>query len=100
MIHESVLPKIKTGAKIKVFEGKTPFEGLVIATKHGKENGGSFTVRTILAGVGVERIFPIHSPSIIKVEVVSTPKKVGKSKLYYVRDISAKKLQQKLKVSL
>ena len=100
MINEEVLKKIKPGAKVRVYEGKTPFEGLVIARKHGSEPGATFTVRTILAGVGVERIYPVHSPAIVKAEVVTSPKKVHRSKLYFVRKISGARLRQKLDVSL
>ena len=77
--------KIQPGAKVKVYEGKTPFEGLVIARKHGSEPGATFTVRAIVAGVGVEKVYPVHSPAIVKVEIVSSPKKVHRSKLYFVR---------------
>jgi large subunit ribosomal protein L19 len=100
MISEEILKKIKPGAKIKVYEGKTPFAGLVIARKHGSEAGGSFTVRTILAGVGVEKVYPIHSPAIIKIEIVSSPKKVHRSKLYFVRTISGSRIRAKLDVSI
>jgi large subunit ribosomal protein L19 len=100
MINEEILKKIKPGAKVKVYEGKTPFAGLVIARKHGSEPGATFTVRTTLAGVGVEKVFPIHSPSIVKIDVVSSPKKVHRAKLYFVRKISAAKIRQKLKVSI
>jgi large subunit ribosomal protein L19 len=100
MISEEILKKIKPGAKIKVYEGKTPFAGLVIARKHGSEAGGSFTVRTILAGVGVEKVYPIHSPAIIKIEVTSSPKKVHRSKLYFVRNISGSRIRAKLDVSI
>jgi large subunit ribosomal protein L19 len=100
MINEETLKKIKPGAKVKVYEGKTPFAGLVIARKHGSEPGATFTVRTILAGVGVEKVYPIHSPSIVKIEVTSSPKKVHRSKLYFVRKISGSKIRQKLDVSI
>jgi large subunit ribosomal protein L19 len=100
MISEEILKKIKPGAKVKVYEGKTPFAGLVLARKHGSEPGATFTVRTTLAGVGVEKVFPIHSPSIVKIDVVSSPKKVHRSKLYFVRKISGAKIRQKLKVSI
>lgn len=72
--------KIKEGDKERV----QIFEGLVIARKHGKGITGTFTVRKVSSGIGVERIFPIHSPSIIKIEL----KKAGlvrQSKIYYVR---------------
>jgi large subunit ribosomal protein L19 len=100
MISEEILKKIKPGAKIKVYEGKTPFAGLVIARKHGSEPGATFTVRTVLAGVGVEKVYPIHSPSIVKVDIVSSPKKVHRAKLYFVRKVSAAKIRQKLDVSM
>jgi large subunit ribosomal protein L19 len=100
MIAEDILKKIKPGAKVKVYEGKTPFEGLVLARKHGSEPGATFTVRSIVAGVGVEKVFPIHSPAILKVQVVSAPKKIKRAKLYFVRHISGSRIRQKLDVSL
>ena len=96
MISEETIKKIRPGAKIKVYEGKTPFEGLVISRKHGTEPGATFTVRTVLAGVGVEKVYPIHSPAIVKAEIVSSPKKVHRSKLYYLRTLSPKKAKKKL----
>jgi len=100
MISEEILNKIRPGAKVKVYEGKTPFEGIVISRKHGSEAGGTFAVCTILAGVGVEKVYPVHSPSIIKVTIVSSPKKVGRSKLYFIRSISNTRIRQKLGMSL
>lgn len=100
MIAADILIKIKPGAVVRVFEEKTPFQGVVIARKHGSEAGATFTVRAVIAGVGVEKNFPINSPSIVKVQIVSSPKKVGRAKLYYIRSISGKKIRQKLGVSL
>ncbi len=100
MIAADVLIKIKPGAKVRVYEGKTPFEGLVIARKHGSEAGANFTVRAIVAGVGVERVYPIHSPVIQKVVIVSSPKKVHRAKLYFVRNISGSRIRQKLDTSI
>jgi large subunit ribosomal protein L19 len=102
MIQAEIMTKIKPGAKVRVWEGQAtaPFEGLVIARKHGSEPGATFTVRAVLAGVGVEKIFPLHSPAISKVEVVSSPKKVRRSKLYWVRKASGAKVRQRLKVSV
>jgi len=72
----------------KIVEGKNEriqiYEGLVIAFKNSKV-GKTFTVRKNSYGVGVERVFPIHSPRIAKVEVVR-PGKVRRAKLYYIRD--------------
>src|SRR5271170_1744847 len=100
MINEAIINKIKAGAKVKVYEGKTLFSGLVIARKHGSESGATFTVRAVVAGVGVEKVYPLHSPAITKVEVVSSPEKVHRSKLYFVRTISGARIRQKLDVSL
>ncbi|MGE5298252.1 MAG: 50S ribosomal protein L19 [Acidobacteriaceae bacterium] len=75
---KDVSPEGKEKERIQVFEG------LVIATKGGKDINGTVTVRKISSGIGVERIFPVHSPSIEKIEVVkATPAR--KAKLYYTR---------------
>lgn len=87
-----VYQRIKEGDKERV----APFEGLVIAKKHGKEAGGTFTVRRIISGVGVEKIFPIYSPTIEKVEVLKKAK-VRRAKLYYLREKSRKETRKKLK---
>lgn len=100
MIQEDILKKVKPGAWVRVYEGKTLFEGLVLARKHGSESGATFTVRAVLRGVGVEKIYPLHSPAITKVEIVSSPKKVHRSKLYFVRGISGKRIRKKLGVSV
>ena len=72
----------------KIIEGKTErvqiYEGTVIAFKNSKV-GKTFTVRKNSYGVGVERVFPIHSPRVVRVEVVR-PGKVRRAKLYYIRD--------------
>jgi large subunit ribosomal protein L19 len=73
--------KIKEGSKERV----QIFEGLVIAKKGGKGVNATFTVRKIASGVGVERIFPMHSPNIVKLEVVKSPT-VSHAKIYYVRE--------------
>lgn len=86
------LDQFKVGDTVKVHfkivEGKTErvqiYEGLVIAMKNSR-TGKTFTVRKISYGVGVERVFPLHSPRIVKVEVVR-PGKVRRAKLYYIRE--------------
>ena len=72
------------------------FEGVVIARKHGKGISSTITVRKVVEGVGVERIFPVHSPSISKIEVVKSGK-VRRSKLYYLREAKGKKSRLKKK---
>jgi large subunit ribosomal protein L19 len=101
MIKEEILKDIKPGARIKVWEGQAaaPFEGMVIARKHGAQKGATFTVRTTLAGVGVEKIFPLYSPNITKAEIVSSPKNVHRSKLYFVRKMAGRAIRKKLGVS-
>ena len=72
------------------------FEGLLIGRKHGNEAGGTFTVRKVIDGVGVERIFPFYSPNIDKIEVVRKSK-TRRSKLYNIRDKAAKEIRRKMK---
>ena len=68
------------------------FEGMIIAAKHGQEAGGTVTVRKVSDGIGVERIYPIHSPVVVKIELVRTMR-VRRAKLYYTRD-SSKKMKE------
>lgn len=72
------------------------FEGLCLAVKHGKEAGGTITIRKVASGVGVERIFPIYSPMIEKIEVVKRSK-VRRSKLYHVRKKAAKEIRRQMR---
>jgi large subunit ribosomal protein L19 len=104
MISEAIYPKLKSGATVRVFERVkegdkeriSRFEGLILGRKHGSEPGATFTVRALMAGVGVEKVFPLHSPTIEKVEVLSSPRKVSRSKLYYIRTLSRRATQQKM----
>lgn len=108
MIDAEIIKKIKPGAKVRVWERikegdkerRSAFEGIVIARKHGVQAGATFTVRSVLQEVGVEKVYPLQTPIIAKVEIVSPAKKVRRAKLYYLRDLSNKKVREKLKVSL
>ncbi|HEY4506148.1 MAG TPA: 50S ribosomal protein L19 [Candidatus Paceibacterota bacterium] len=88
---------------IKIQEkGKTrlqAFEGLMIARKHGAEPGATFTVRKVASGVGMEKIFPLYSPNIAKIEILKRAK-TRRSKLYYIREKAAKEARRKMKQEL
>jgi len=99
MIKEEILDKIKPGITVSVQEKYGNFKGVVLARKHGKEKGATFTVRATVGGVDVEKVYPLHSPAIVKVKVLSTPKKVRRSKLYFLRNLSRKKSRRKIGVS-
>ena len=75
-----VAVRIKEGDKERI----QAFEGTVIAKKHGGINE-TFTVRRVAHGCGIERVFPLHSPVVSKVEIVRCGK-VRRAKLYYLRD--------------
>ena len=78
--------KIKEGAKERV----QVFEGIVLKTQHGSGINGTFTVRRITLGVGVEKTFPIHLPTIVKIEKVRSAK-VRQAKIFYIRDLIGKR---------
>jgi len=84
--------KIKEGNKTRI----SMFEGIVIAKKHGNEAGATFTVRKIVSGIGVEKTFPLYSPTIEKIEIIKKSK-VRRAKLYYLREKSKKETRRKLK---
>ena len=90
-----VWQKIKEGEKTRL----QAFEGMVLAIKHGKEAGGTFTVRKVIDEVGVERIFPLYSPVIDSIEVLKRAK-VRRAKLYYVREKATKELRRHLRSEL
>jgi large subunit ribosomal protein L19 len=95
------IPDFNTGDTIKVFirivEGQKQriqaFEGTVIRRRNG-DLSSSFTVRKVSYGVGVEKTFPLHSPSIDHIEVISKGK-VRRSRLYYIRELRGKKAKIK-----
>lgn len=95
------IPQIKPGDTVrvsfKITEGNKTriqaFEGICIKTQGGKSLNGSFTLRKIASGVGVERTFPIHSPLITKLEKIKS-RQVRRAKLYFLRDLVGKKLKK------
>ena len=95
------IPDFRAGDTVKVYvrivEGQKQriqaFEGVVIRKKRGQSRS-SFTVRKVSYGVGVERTFPLHSPIIDRIDVISHGK-VRRSRLYYLRDLRGKKARIK-----
>lgn len=86
------IPEIWPGDEVKIYQ-KIPgekkekietFQGIIIARKHGKEIGATITVRREISGIGVEKIFPLHLPTIEKIEIIKRGK-VRRAKLYYLR---------------
>ncbi len=91
---------VKVFQKIKDAAGKVrtqAFEGLVLARKHGTEAGATFTVRRVTGGFGVEKIFPLYSPMIEKIDVLKRSK-IRRSKLYNVRDKAIKQANKRMKM--
>ena len=95
---------IRSGDTVRVWQkiqekGKTrlqAYEGLVLARKHGDEPGGTFTVRRVASGVGMEKIFPLYSPVIDKIEIVRRAK-VRRAKLYYIREKVAREIKRQMR---
>jgi ribosomal protein L19 len=95
---------IKAGDNVRVWQkieekGKTrlqAFEGVVLATKHGSEAGATFTVRKVASGVGVEKVFPLFSPMIDKIEITKRTR-IRRAKLYILRDKVAREMKRILR---
>jgi large subunit ribosomal protein L19 len=105
------LPQVRPGDKVKVYQqvpasgkgkkGKDKeriqvFEGTVIAKKHGREIGSTITVRKVISGIGVEKIIPLHLPTIKEIEVLKRSK-VRRAKLYYLRKAKGRRAKLKRK---
>lgn len=84
--------KIEEKGKIRL----QAFEGLVLARKHGTEAGATFTVRRVSSGVGIEKVFPLYSPMIDKVEIIKRTR-VRRAKLYYIREKVAREARRQLR---
>lgn len=87
-----VWQKIEEKGKVRL----QAFEGLLLARKHGNEAGGTFTVRKVTSGVGVEKIFPVHSPMIDHVELVKRAR-MRRAKLYFIREKVARETRRQLR---
>lgn len=87
-VHQKVIEKGKTRLQV--------FEGLVLAVKHGTEAGATFTVRATMSGIGVEKIFPLYSPIIDKIDIVRRSK-VRRAKLYFIREKVAREVRRQLR---
>jgi len=90
-VHQKIQEKGKTRIQI--------FEGMVLARKHGSSPSATFTVRKNAGGYGVERIFPLYSPNIEKIEVTRRAK-VRRAKLYYIRAKAAKEISKRMKMEM
>jgi len=96
---------MRAGDTVRVFQkiqekGKTrlqAFEGMILSRKHGTEPGATFTVRRTTGGFGVEKIFPLYSPMIDKIEIIRRSK-TRRSKLYHVREQALKQVKKRLKM--
>lgn len=90
---------VNVSSKILDEKGKyrlQAFEGIVLARKHGAEAGATFTVRKVASGVGVERIFPLYSPLVDKIEITKRSR-ARRSKLYYIRTKAVKDVRSKMR---
>lgn len=104
-LGQNPYPDLRTGWTVKVFqkikEGDKSrvqaFEGIIISRKHGNEPGATITVRKVSGGIGVEKTFPLRLPTITKIDV-ARKSDVRKSKLYYLRDKSARETRKKMKI--
>ncbi len=93
-VTQKIIEKDKKTAKLKT--RLQDFEGLCLSVKHGREAGSTITLRKVASGVGVERIFPIYSPMIEKIEVVKRSK-VRRAKLYHIRKKAAKDIRRQMR---
>ena len=87
-VHQKIQDKGKTRIQI--------FEGLVLARKHGAEAGATFTVRKVVDGIGVEKIYPLYSPLIDKIEIIRRST-VRRAKLYYIREKVAREVKRQMR---
>jgi len=87
-VHQKIVDKGKTRLQV--------FDGIVLARKHGDEAGATFTVRKMSQGIGVEKIFPLYTPLIEKIEILKRAK-VRRAKLYYIREKVAREIKRQMR---
>ena len=98
------LPVLASGDTVRVSQkieekGKSRlqvFEGLVLARKHGREAGATFTVRKVASGVGVEKVFPLYSPMIDSIEVLRRSR-TRRAKLYFIREKATSEVKRAMR---
>ncbi|MBU0647113.1 50S ribosomal protein L19 [Patescibacteria group bacterium] len=106
-VEERIIPELKPGMSVRVYQrikelnskGEEKeriqyFDGIIIAKKHGKEAGGTITVRSIFDGIGAEKIFPLNLPTITKI-VVTKQATTRRAKLFFLKRGYKKKLKEK-----
>lgn len=95
-VWQKITDRVVEKDKVKEKSRLQAFEGLILARKHGNEAGGTFTVRKVIDGVGVERIFPLFTPTIDKIEILKRAK-VRRAKLYHIRDKATKEIKKAMR---
>lgn len=95
-VWQKVTERIMEKGKLKEKTRSQAFEGIVLARKHGKEPGATFTVRKVIDGIGVEKIFPLYAPTIEKIETLKRSK-VRRAKLYHIREKAAKEIRREMR---
>ncbi len=97
-VWQKITERFMEKDKVKEKTRSQAFEGLVLARKHGSEPGATFTVRKVIDGIGVEKIFPLYAPSLEKVEILRRSK-VRRAKLYHIREKAAKEIRREMRNS-
>ncbi len=95
-VWQKITDRVVEKDKVKEKSRLQAFEGLILARKHGGEAGGTFTVRKVIDGVGVERIFPLFTPTIDKIEILKRAK-VRRAKLYHIREKATKEIRKAMR---
>jgi len=95
-VWQKITDRVVEKDKVKEKSRLQAFEGIVLARKHGTEAGGSFTVRRVIGGIGVERIFPLYSPTVDRIEILKRSK-VRRAKLYHIREKAAKEIRREMR---